>query len=370
LRGPLGEVLTEDDQTKAVIQDLAGGFLMLVPVEYRPGVDRLLKAEWNVPNYWIGQRGANGPMRWAQSFLASIGWADKRQNIPNLQIGWSRSTHVEVVAPEDVEMMAVSLQAEQFDGADRGLVKTTRNVYNKPRATLNIAPRVSVSPLERDPVAREKTIGKLLQARGDTAMVELRFRSPASGVLIATTIASLMLSALMWVASERLASLDRQTFSAVLLVFPAILAAYLLRPGEHAFARRLLTGVRLCGLGVAVCSVAMSALLGAAALTEAGPASAHASQPGSRRVVCVAQNSTRGSVRSRTRELRTLTCRADPEASVTTRANASTRQWTRRIATVASFLTGVLVVGLLRTWLWSDLRNRRKTEEYDEILPA
>lgn len=103
LCGPLGEVLTEDDQTKAVVQDLAGGFLMLVPVEYRPGVDRLLKAEWNVPNYWIGQRGANGPMRWAQSFLASIGWADKRQNIPNLQIGWSRSTHVEVVAPEDVD---------------------------------------------------------------------------------------------------------------------------------------------------------------------------------------------------------------------------------------------------------------------------
>jgi hypothetical protein len=48
LRGPLGEVLTEDDQTKAVVQDLAGGFLMLVPVEYQPGVDRLLKAEWNV----------------------------------------------------------------------------------------------------------------------------------------------------------------------------------------------------------------------------------------------------------------------------------------------------------------------------------
>jgi hypothetical protein len=372
LEGPLGEVLTDEDQTKAVVRDLAGGFLMLVPVEYRPGVDRLLKAEWNVPNYWMGQSGTNGLGRWAQSCLASIGWADKRQNIPNLQIGWARSTHVEVAAPEDVEMTGVSLRAEQFDAAyaDRGSVKTTRNVYNKPRTTINIAPRMSFSPLKRDPAAREERIRELVQARGDTAAVELRFRSPASGVLIAATIASILLSVLMWVASERLASLDRQTFSAVLLVFPAILAAYLLRPGEHAFARRLLAGVRLCGLGVAVCSVGMSALLGAAPLTETKPASAHALTPGSRRLACIAQNSTQDPARNRSRELRTLRCISDPEVSAMTQANVSTRRWTRRIATVASFLTAILVVGLLRTWWWSDLRNRRKTEEYDETLPT
>jgi hypothetical protein len=364
LSGALGEILTEEDETKAVVRDLAGGFLMLVPVTYRPREDRLLKAEWDIPNYWIGQRGAKGPMRWAQSALASVAWADKRQNIPNLQIGWARSTHVEIVSPPDVEMTGVSLRARQYDGryAQRGPVGTTRSVFNKPRATLNVAPRAAASLLDRDPVRRETAAKELLQARGDIATVEVRFRSPASGVLVAATIASVMLSVLMWVASEHLGSLDRQTFSAVLLVFPAILAAYLLRPGEHAFARRLLAGVRLCGLGVAVCSVGMSAMLGVATLTEpeAVPASA-----GVRHFSCVTRNLGASSRPTRS----SLTCRSEFAAAVTDRPSVGTRRWTRRIAAVASLLTAILAIGLLRTWLWSDLRNRRKTDRYTEHLP-
>ena len=141
--GPLGGVLTEEDETKAVVRDLAGGFLMLVPVTYEPGVDRLLKAEWDIPNYWRGKRDGAGLPRWAMSCLASVGWADKRQNIPALQIGWARSTHVEVVAPADVEMSSVSLLAEQYDAEETktGPVTTLRTVFNKPRATINVAPR-------------------------------------------------------------------------------------------------------------------------------------------------------------------------------------------------------------------------------------
>jgi hypothetical protein len=311
LDGPLGTVLTKEDETKAVVRDLAAGFLMLVPIIYQPGVDRLLKAEWDIPNYWRGKRDGNGLVRWVQSCLASVGWADKRQSIPALQIGWARSTHVEVVAPADVEMTSVSVRAEQYDAGQPGqdTVVSFRSVYNKPRATINVSPRV-LSPLNPEKATRDRVAKELLQARGDTASVEVRFRSPSSGVLVAATTASVMLTTLLWVAAEHLPTLDHQTFSAVLLVFPAILAAYLLRPGEHAFARRLLVGVRLCGLGVAICSVAVAALLGVAPLT-----------PGQ-------------------------------------------STWAHRIAAVATVLAAILVIGLLRTWLWSDVRNRGKTESY------
>jgi hypothetical protein len=355
LAAELGTVLNAEDETKAVVRDLARGFLMLVPVTYEPDADRLIKAEWDVPNYWHGKRGGNRLALWAQSGLASIGWADKRQHLPALQIGWSRSTHVEIVAPADVQMSAVSLEAEQYDPATKATVRTVRTVYNKPRATINVAPRVPFNPFEKDRSLREASARQLLQARGDTGAVDIRFRSPASGVLVAATVASAMLTALIWVAGEHLAILDRQTFSAVLLVFPAILAAYLLRQGEHDFARRLLVGVRLCGLGVAVCSVAVSAILGVAPLTrEARQAVGSGSQATTRHLTCVARNA----------PIRGLACLEPAAVAPRVTADPATRTWISRLAVVASLLSGVLGVGLLRTWLWSDLRNRKKTEEH------
>jgi hypothetical protein len=365
--GPLGEVLRAEDLPTTMLQDLAAGFLMLVPIPYHAGLDRLLKAEWDIPAYWVGGRGVR---RHVQSWLAAIGWADKRQVIPRLQIGYARSTHVEVAAPDEVEMAAVSLMAEQYDPfhAGAGPVGVTRTVFSKPRATINIAPRVDSASLVGDAGRRDHAM-ELLQARSDVADVEIRFRSPASGVLVAATTASAMLAVLIWVASAHLASLDRQTFSAVLLVFPAILAAYLLRPGEHAFARRLLAGVRLCGLGVAVCSVAVSTILGVAALTEPTSHSRRAPTIGSRQVSCSVQNASVRTGGQRTKVPRALRCRTSPPVTASVQANQSTHDWIERIARVATVLTGILVFGWLRTWWWSDLRNRRRPEEYDERPP-
>ncbi|MGH2968855.1 MAG: hypothetical protein ACRDK0_07300, partial [Solirubrobacteraceae bacterium] len=64
---------------------------------------------------------------------------------------------------------------------------------------------------------------------------------------------------LLGVFSPRLAQLDGQTTSAILLVIPALLFGYLARPGEHAIATRLLVGVRLLGLIAAVAAVAGAA---------------------------------------------------------------------------------------------------------------
>jgi hypothetical protein len=320
----LGKVLTKEDETRALVEDLAGGFLMLVPVTYAPGVDRLLKAEWDVPNYWHGRRDKQRIRRHAQSALASVGWADKVQSIPELQFGWARTTHVEIVAPAEVQMSEASLNVTQYDPDPkfREPVSTPalRTAFNKPCATLNASPRIAFDPYEPDVERREQAIGELLQCRGDTGSVDLRFRSPAHGVLLATTTASAVIVALLWFVQGTLATLDRQTTSAVLLIFPAILAAYLLRHGEHEFARRLLVGVRLAGLGVALCSLGISAMLGLVHVrTEAADG----------RLV----------------------------------ADAGVQNWARGVAIAASVLAAVLLIGYLRTWLWSDLRSRRRSND-------
>jgi hypothetical protein len=57
LDGELRAILPVQDEVRSLLRDLARGFLMLVPVTYEPGVDRLLKAEWDFPNYWRGRPG-------------------------------------------------------------------------------------------------------------------------------------------------------------------------------------------------------------------------------------------------------------------------------------------------------------------------
>jgi len=322
LDGVLAEVLTREDETRSLVEDLAGGFLMLVPVTYAPGVDRLLKAEWDLPNYWHGQRDKRRIRRHAQSALASVGWADKVQRIPDLQFGWARTTHVEIVSPAEVRMSEASLNVTQYDPNLRAPVVTRglRTAFEKPCATLNASPRIAFDPYEPDVERREQAIGELLQCRGDIGSVDLLFRSPAHGVLLATTTASAVIVALLWFVQGTLATLDRQTTSAVLLIFPAILAAYLLRQGEHEFARRLLVGVRLAGLGVALCSLGISAML----------ALAH--------------------VRAEAADGRLV-------------VDAGVQSWARGVAIAASVLAAVLLVGYLRTWLLSDLRGRRRSND-------
>jgi hypothetical protein len=366
LAGPLGTVLNEEDENKAIVRDLAGGFLMLVPVTYEAGGERLLKAEWELPNYWHGRREAVWRYRLyrrGQTMLASVGWADKRQSIPTIQIGWARSTHVEVVTPPDVRLRSAALHTKQFK-TENTTLEAVHTVYNRPSATINTSPLIRYQP-GADRTEDDENATRTLLCRDDSGSVELRFRSPPYGVPAAATIACAALTVLLWVASEHLVALDRQTFSAVLLVFPAILAVYLLRPGEHDFARRLLTGVRLCGLGVALLSLVVAAMLGVATLTRAKPTVPGSPAPGSRQVTCTAHSASVSVEKGdRAEALRGLTCSAAPGTAAEVEPNPPARRAIRSLAAGSTLLSGVLLIGFLRTWIWSDLRTRNRPEEY------
>jgi len=98
-------------------------------------------------------------------------------------------------------------------------------------------------------------------ARGDRATVYFTLRARRTtafvGLFVTSSLIALMLAFVRW----RVHSLDSTNATALLLAFPALVAAYLARPGEHVLAARLLTGVRALGLVAAVCSVAAAAVI-------------------------------------------------------------------------------------------------------------
>jgi hypothetical protein len=60
----------------------------------------------------------------------------------------------------------------------------------------------------------------------------------------------------------RIPRVDGQTISAVILAAPIVVASFLARPGEHAFAARMLRGFRFNALLVGVCALVVAAVLG------------------------------------------------------------------------------------------------------------
>jgi hypothetical protein len=168
---PLGRVLTTDDVYKALVRDLARGFLMLVPLPYDPGRDRCLKIEHQTRQEWhygtstLGSRLARGVARGASSLAV----ADKLQGFEALQIGWARGTHFEFEAPEDVVLGEATLNCVQWDPTHRRPIRidARRTVFERPAIDLHIAPRVDYDPT-RDSAQRR---AELLQCRQDTAEV-------------------------------------------------------------------------------------------------------------------------------------------------------------------------------------------------------
>jgi hypothetical protein len=207
----------------------------------------------------------------------------------------------------------------------------------------SIAPRVDYDPT-RDSAQRR---AELLQCRQDTAEVVLRLRPRPAPVMVPVTVASALTTGLLWMALARLGELDGQTSAALLLLFPAVLAAFLARAGEHAFATRLLTGVRWTTLLVAACALVAVGVIGGGFVRDDSRARASA-------ITCMPRNAGTGKPRRAFRMVR-LTCRAHPPARAPVADGA--RDAVLAGALAASGLTAVLLAGLVRTSATS--RRRR-----------
>lgn len=248
---------------------------------YRPGADRVLKYAYSQPLPWELS---------LRNVLATFGLADFRARISGLSLGLGDSYHLEVETPPEVRLARARLFGSYVDRA--GTSRVTVGLAeggDAPAVNLHAArpaqddleaaeqaARIAALPWYRrmcrrlpplevreDPLEQAAAGRPSPVQRSDRGFAVVSFRPMLAGTFLAATVTSVLATALLVGARSRLAELDGQVGSAVLLALPILAAGYLVRLGEHAFATRLLRGVRSAALLVGVCSLVVAALLGA-----------------------------------------------------------------------------------------------------------
>lgn len=254
----LDRALDAETTGRVLFDDFADAFMLLAPIRYEPGVPRVIKWAYDAPLDWHGEHPKDEG--WGRRLVTAVGLLDKVQMFTDVEVGLSESYHVEIVAPDDVLVSDAVMVASQWSPEEAEQV--TYDVSVAPqceRAHLNVS---MIATKEDDDMDGEK-------ARADSAAVVLTLRArrtPAFwGLWITALLITLMLALVRW----RVRDLEATDAAALLLVFPALVAAYLARPGEHVLAARLLGGVRFLALLAAVCSLAATAMIAGGLLQTA-----------------------------------------------------------------------------------------------------
>lgn len=314
----IGAVLPPNAIIWPLLTELAGGFIMLVPLTYEPDAHRLLKIEL-VDALEVSQ---GRPLR---SLAASFGFASRRLPFTDRPIGWAESTHFEISEPDELVLVRGRLAVTQTDKG--GQVRTQsehRVVHRRSPMTLSVAVLDRENPL----IGRE-----------DTATIEVLLRSRPGGMFLSVLTTALVAAGVLLTLAPGLKDLDGETSAAVLLAVPALLLGYLNRPGEHALATRLLVGIRTLGLSAALAALAAAVSIAGGNIVEPAPAA--------RQVVdCRPEVETVGPPTRRREVLRDLDC-GIVQRVAEPRVRAEARAWMRRCTWVSVLAAGVLLVAAL-----------------------
>jgi hypothetical protein len=225
------ELLSRDPAFKGLVGSLLENFLVLVPV--RLGWRRVIKYAYDEP---LPRSHESRRRRLAVAF----GWQPYAANWSAPSVGVARSFHLEVEAPNDLEITAATLICSDSRGSQ----------YRADDGPSGHRSHLHLQGVPQDAVGN--------------ASVGLRVRRP--GLLRASLILGALTSAVVTAGAVRIPSLESDPASAVTLlaVLPAILAAYLARPGEHELASTLLRGVRflIASIGLVAALSAVTLLAG------------------------------------------------------------------------------------------------------------
>lgn len=335
----------------ALMRELAVGVLMIVPIVYEPGVHRIVKMEHDAPMAWESESSKYAASRVGQRVLASLSLKDKATGVSGLDIGWARSTHVEFDSPEQVDLSTALMRCKQWDATVQNHVEVDLGPTDpgQPAVDICVQPRVEVDPRDPDDGRRRQMLRDLLLSRQDTARVRWYLRPSISSVTIPAAIASVATTAVLWMVHYRLGELDGETSVSLLLLFPAVAAVLFARPGEHAYATRLLKGVRWSAAIVAACALVAIAAISGGFIRNDGASG------GSAVIECETRSVTGDPVRAvRARSLDCVEHRrraSEPQVRDDTRTVVT---WVTRIATL---VTIVIVLAMFLTY--GNVRRRR-----------
>lgn len=231
-----------------------------VPLVVEPGQRRIVKVawegRWGTPPAQTGtdttKRSTRYRRRW-RNFQSFAGWRAQLRVLDTPQIGGSESHHIQVSVPAGVELTEAGCR----NSPPRLMLPSGSDKPDPPKPdgdpsqpfTSAISPRAHLYI----PRAHEHRAG-LLQVGLRAARHGLLWAALVTGVLV-----TLLLTLYTLKADEIVG--QSETGAAVLLLVPAVLAGFLVRPGEHAMARTLLRGPRLITTGLGVLPLIAAATL-------------------------------------------------------------------------------------------------------------
>ena len=232
--------LREDDRFCDFLGAFAANSLAFVPLSDAAGCHRVLKLTFHEE------------VQLARSAMTSVGWAPTVL-IPRIPlVGLAETHHIQVIAPPNVEVTEAGLTSRRPSELIRTAVgqatPAARDTYRQFRGGAVRAVHFY------QPRSHQLASGATWIA----------LRAERRGLLFGAAFAALLITAMLAFFGLVTDPLVRQPSSAssLLLIAPGLVAAYLLRPGEHAMARKLLSAPRLfLVLGAAMTFAAAAVLI-------------------------------------------------------------------------------------------------------------
>ena len=229
----------EDRALRAVLRDsqffmslalsLAGGFLLLTRVSESPGTPRVVK-------FAYAQELEFPPETRLERFAARMGFSAAEYGFWIPAVGESESYHFEFQAPPGLEVSAAELvvlpQRPETDTIAEDVDDDAEDF------TFEAHPGRVVGPLAHVYVSEV--------APEHVGIARVWVRPPLEGLLRAglasTLLATVIFFFFLW--DDRIKAVEGSGPAGLLLAVPSLLAAVLVRPGEHRMATNLFSGIR------------------------------------------------------------------------------------------------------------------------------
>lgn len=230
---PVATALMGNWMFESIAYDLATKFLLLAAVDDEPGSRRVLKFSYVTP--------LAEPRDWRsrlERLASQMGWIPAEFDFVVPAVGEAASYHFEFTSPSELQIRASQVMVENND-----------EIY--------VAEGIAAGSRTHTYVGAEDP-----QAEG---IVSVWLRAPRTGLLRAGLVVSALtaLVLIFFLDEQRITRIEANEPVAILLAVPALVSSFIVRPGEHSLATRLLVGVRLAvGLSGLSAYVAAALLVG------------------------------------------------------------------------------------------------------------
>ena len=262
----VAEVLLLDQQFRDLVGVAASCSFVHVPIVATPGERRIVKLKlispWDSPTSGTPRSDGESLFRhWGHRRITWLGWQAETRYLTMPHVGNAETFHVQIRAPERVEFTEAGMR----NGPPSDLV----------RSEFPAAPMLPESDSADDPddaegyqqflggISKRKHLYVEHAHAHRTGIVWVRFRVVRYGFLRAAVAVAWLTAVILALFAARAKYVigDSQTAAALLLLLPALIAGFLIAPGEHAMTRHLLRGPRMLTAMVGVLALIATAAM-------------------------------------------------------------------------------------------------------------